>query len=331
MSTLGFSQFAAQDPGKLALAAPDGRHWSRGELLAKCHQIAHSLRFLSIRRDDSVVAMLPNCAELIALKIAVSQIGGALIPVPCDLSAAEVANTLTNSGARAFIAHEEYSGVAQQAADTAGQGDRIDLAIGNIENFLSFDSLIEIYPESAAENCQPDYHESHFLALFDIDAESNNVHFCGSALYNPWVMFWAAQCLHYGHALVLTRQWDALRMLQAISQYRVTSSYMFQSQFKKLLQLPVGVRQQYDISSIRHVVTDASQGDPEIIRAMNSWWQESIYEFYAHDFDYGKVGAQTRYAENEMDILSKDCETKDTQQFSASADTQPQKLLMKNH
>lgn len=331
MSTLGFSQFAAQSPGKLALAAPDGRHWSRGELLAKCHQIVHSLHFLGISSGDSVVAMLPNSAELIALKFAVSQIGGVLIPLQCGLSAAEVAHALLSSGAGAFIAHEKHHAVARQAADMANQEDCVDLAIGNIDNFLSFNSLIEIYPESAPENCRPDCQESHVFALFDIDPESNNVHFCGPELQNPRDMFWATQSLHYGHALVLTQQWDALAMLRAISQYRVTTSYMFQSQFEKLLLLPVGVREQYDVSSIRHVVTDAPPGDPDIIRAMNLWWGESIYEFYAQDFDYGKVGAKASYPAHEMELLGKGCGNRDTQQFSDSADKQSQQLSMKNH
>ncbi|MEH6570272.1 MAG: AMP-binding protein [Halioglobus sp.] len=331
MSTLGFSQFAEQNPGKLALAAPDGRHWSRGELLAKCHQIAHSLRFLGIRDGDSVVALLPNSAELIALKFALSQIGGVLVPLRYSLCAAEVAHTLKCSGAGAFIAHEKYHAVARQAADMANQNNCVNLALGNIEDFLSFNSLIEIYPETTPENCRPEYHEAHLIALFDIHPESNNVHFCGSELYNPRVMFWATQCLHSGHALVLAQQWNALAMLHAISQYRVTTSYMFKSQFEKLLLLPIGVREQYDVSSIRHVVTDAPSGDPDIIRAMNLWWGDAIYEFYVHHFDYDKVGVQTSYPALEMEILGKGFRTRETQNFSESADTQSQKLSMKNH
>lgn len=50
MSSLGFSQFAERNPGKLALAAPDGRHWNRGELLAKFHQFAYGLRLFGIKR-----------------------------------------------------------------------------------------------------------------------------------------------------------------------------------------------------------------------------------------------------------------------------------------
>ena len=331
MATLGFSQFTKQSAGKLALAAPDGRYWSRGELLSKSHQIAHCLRFLGMGSGDSVVALLPNSAELIALQFAVSQIGGVLIPLPCGLNTEQVTHTLLRSRAVAFIAHEEYCAVAQQAANRANNPGCIDLAIGNVIDFLPFNSLVEIYPETAPQKSRPECPQAHLFALLEIHPESNNVHFCGSALSNSGVMFWATQSLHHGHALVLRRQWDAREMLQAIGKYRVTTSYVFQSQFEQLLSLPFSEREQYDLSSIRHVVTDAQPGDPEINRAMNRWWRESIYEFYADEPQYGKAGSQSFYPTTEIEKLGKGHGIRDTQAFSDNAKLKIQKLTMKNH
>ena len=41
MSQLGFWSFAKKQPDALCLAAPDGREWTRGELLATSNQVVH--------------------------------------------------------------------------------------------------------------------------------------------------------------------------------------------------------------------------------------------------------------------------------------------------
>ena len=38
MSDLGVWQFAEKNPDTLALVGPDGKEWSRGELLSECNK-----------------------------------------------------------------------------------------------------------------------------------------------------------------------------------------------------------------------------------------------------------------------------------------------------
>ena len=69
MPSLGFRHFAQQSPNHLALAAPDGRHWSRGELYAECDRLGRSQQVSAqVGRDG--VASLPHCAGLIAMALA---------------------------------------------------------------------------------------------------------------------------------------------------------------------------------------------------------------------------------------------------------------------
>ena len=49
MADIGFWNYAQRDPSQLALVAPDGREWTRGELFALQNQIAHGLRALGPR------------------------------------------------------------------------------------------------------------------------------------------------------------------------------------------------------------------------------------------------------------------------------------------
>ena len=68
--------------------------------------------------------MLPNSTEALALFFAAIQTGLYVVPVNWHLTAAEVAYILADSGAGAFMAHERFAGVAAEAADLAGIGQR---------------------------------------------------------------------------------------------------------------------------------------------------------------------------------------------------------------
>ena len=65
MADLGFWNFARRDPARLALVDPDGREWTRGELLASSNQVVHGLRALGLKKGDCVATVLPNGAPMI--------------------------------------------------------------------------------------------------------------------------------------------------------------------------------------------------------------------------------------------------------------------------
>ena len=97
MADHGFWTYAQKDPSKLALALPDGREWTRGELHASCNRIVHGLRALGLGKGDVVAAVLPNDAAIIELYLAVSQAGMYLVPANWHLTAPEMASIVQDS------------------------------------------------------------------------------------------------------------------------------------------------------------------------------------------------------------------------------------------
>ncbi len=239
MSSIGFWHFAQQAPGKLALAAPDGRHWSRGELLDECKRIVRDLHGQGLQPGDRVVTTLPNCAELIALSLAVSKID-------CVLIAQQADKGTISKPSRTIRA-------ATDAAEVSAQ----------LSNDRQLQKMAEIV---------------QLMALFDIKPETRNVHYCGCPLQFPEAMRWAVNSLHYGHSVVLVDQWDAEGMLRAIDQYRVTTSYMLSDQFSRLLALPRELRERYDVSSTRHMIYSDMACPPAVKQSMIDWWGMSIYQ-----------------------------------------------------
>ena len=132
MAQLGFWSFAQRDPGALALVDPDGREWTRGELLSGANQIVHGLRALGLGRGDCVAAVLPNGAPMIQIYLAIAQAGMYLTPINHHLTAPEIAYIVGDSEARACFAAERFAEVSRAAADELGFPARARFAVGRI-------------------------------------------------------------------------------------------------------------------------------------------------------------------------------------------------------
>jgi long-chain acyl-CoA synthetase len=138
MSDLGFWSFAQREPESLGLAAPDGREWTRGELLASCNQIVHGLRALGLKHGDCVAAVLPNGVEMIELYLAVAQAGFYLTPIIHHLTAPEIAYIVGDCGAKAFVGAERFTAACSAAAAELEFPADARLAVGGVPGFRDF-------------------------------------------------------------------------------------------------------------------------------------------------------------------------------------------------
>ncbi|MFI5317267.1 MAG: acyl-CoA synthetase [Myxococcota bacterium] len=310
MSGLGFWNFAQADPSRLALAAPDGREWTRGELFALQNQIAHGLRAAGLQRGDAVAIAMPNCAEFFAVYLACAQCGWYLVPINWHLAPGEIAYIVQDSEAKAFIAHERVADACRAAADEVGFPAACRFAIGAVPSFRPFSDLLRGQPTSlppersagAVMNytsgttgkpkgvrrplapIDPDTLATlftGFLAMFGIKPEDGNVHIVGSPLYHTAVLVFASASLNMGHPVVLMEKWSPEECLRLIEKYRVTTSHMVPTQFHRMLALPPDVRAKYDCSSTRTMVHAAAPCPPDVKRRMLDWWGDSIFEYYA--------------------------------------------------
>ena len=310
MAEHGFWSYAQRDPSVLALAAPDGREWTRGELFALQNQIANGLRALGLRTGDAVAAALPNSAEFVALNLACAQSGWYLVPLNWHLAPAEIAYILADSEAKAFIASDRVADTCRAAADEISFPAAGRFAIGAIPGFRPFDELVAgqpttLPPERTAgavmnytsgttgkpkgvrrplPPLDPDTIATlftGFLSMFGIKPEDGNVHIVGSPLYHTAVLVFASSSMHLGHPVVLMEKWGPEDCLRLIEKYRVTTSHMVPTQFHRMLALPPDVRAKYDCSSTRTMVHAAAPCPPEVKRRMLDWWGDSIFEYYA--------------------------------------------------
>jgi long-chain acyl-CoA synthetase len=310
MSEQGFWNYAQREPGRLALVDPTGRQWTRGELLAECNRVSHGLRALGLEKGDCVAVVLPNCAEMFLIHLAVTQLGMYLTPINNHLTGPEVAYIVEDSGAKIFIGAERFGEACGGAARQLGFDAEHLFSVGALPGFRPFadlsDGQSDGVPEDRAAGQVMNYTSgttgrpkgvrrplpalspdllatlmTGFLAMFDLTPEDDNVHICGSPLYHTAVMVFASSALHMGHGVVLMDKWGAEAMLQLIEKHRVTHSHMVPTQFKRLLSLDEGVRSKYDVSSLRSMVHAAAPCPVETKQKMFAWWGDCIYEYYA--------------------------------------------------
>ncbi len=310
MGDLGFWALAHEEPDHLALVDPSGIEFSAGELLGRVNQVVHGLRGLNLQQGDVVATLLPNGVEMFELYLAALQAGWYLVPINHHLVGTEVAYILSDSGAKAFVAHERFAEVALDAAEEAELPSSVCFAVGEITGFGSFARLrdsqptddpadrtigdVMNYTSGTTGNPKGVYRPlsgaspedaalglSGILFLFGIQPQDDNVHIVGSPLYHTAVLRFSGASIHLGHTIVLMDKWLPEEMLQLIEKYRVTSSHMVPTQFHRLLALPEDVRDKYDMSSLQHMIHAAAPCPVDVKYKMIEWWGNSVDEYYA--------------------------------------------------
>jgi long-chain acyl-CoA synthetase len=310
MESQGFWRRALAEPGWIAAVEPDGTRHTAGDLLARVNQLTHGLRARGLRPGDGLAVLAPNGVGLLEVYLAALQAGWYLTPINWHFAAPEIAYIVRDSEARVLFVHERFAGAGTAAADEAGipacgrisygavpgfcpvtevrRGQSPDLpedrTAGATMHYTSGTTgrpkgvrreLSGLDPDEAAEI------STLLPQLFGITPGQPNVHLVTAPQYHTAVSVFAGTALHMGHCLVYMGGWDSERTLALIERYRVTSTHMVPTHFKRLLALPEATRRAYDLSSLRWLVHAAAPCPLAIKRAMLDWLGPRVYEYYA--------------------------------------------------
>jgi long-chain acyl-CoA synthetase len=310
VTSIGLWNIAREQPDLVAVVAPDGRARSYGELAAEANRYGHGLQAMGLEPGDCIVLMLPNGPEVPAVYFAGIQIGLYVVAVNWHLVGPEVAYILSDSGAKALVAHERFAEVARDAAVQSGLPEKARFAVGDIPGFRPLADLGAGQPDHSPERRtmgaamlytsgttgrpkgvrRPltglDPHDVHpmapgFFSFFGLQPFDGHVHLCGSPTYHTAVLNFVTISIQLGHTTVLMDRWDPEEMLRLIERHRVTHTHMVPTQFHRLLALPDRVRARYDVSSLRAAIHGAAPCPIEVKRRMLEWWGPVVTEYYA--------------------------------------------------
>ena len=311
MEAQGFWRRAERDPDWIAVVGADGTPHRAGDLLGRVHQLTHALQARGLQPGDGIAAVLPNGIAAIEVYLAALQGGWYFTPVNWHFTAPEIAYIIRDSRARALFGHYRFAAACAAAADQAGLPAAARYSYGGpVEGFTPADRLVAGYPVSAPDvrtagatmhytsgttgrpkgvrrplsGAGPDEavaSATGLLQFFGITAGPPNVHLITSPNYHTAVTVFGGGALHLGHTLVCMDGWDSEQMLALTERYRVTSTHMVPTQFKRLLSLPEAARGRHDLSSMRWLIHAAAPCPAGLKQAMLDWWGPRVYEYYA--------------------------------------------------
>jgi long-chain acyl-CoA synthetase len=261
---------------------------------------------MGLEPGDVVVLLLPNGIDLVSVYFGAFQTGLYVVMANWHLVGAEVAYLIEDSGAKAFVAHERF---AETASDALARTGVAGFAAGDVPGFAPLASLGEgetgrpdvrtagspmLYTSGTTgrpkgvrrplTGADPDVVPPQalwFFGIFGLGPFDDHVHICGSPLYHTAVLNFVANSIQLGHTAVLMDRWRPEEMLRLIEEHRVTHSHMVPTQFHRLLDLPVDVREKYDVSSLRCMIHGAAPCPHEVKRQMLDWWGPVVVEYYA--------------------------------------------------
>ena len=303
---IGFWSAAPAIADRPAVIDSEGQALTFGELLARVHRLAHGLRNLGLRPGDGVAVALGNEPAFLEVALATAQIGLYLTPINVRLTGAEMAHIVNDSGAKLWVVGERTADAARAAIPLLAT---TILAAGKADGFERLDDITldqpdtpppartagqtmlytsgttgrpkgvrrplpGVAPEAAAGQI------AGLAMLFGLQPGAG-VHLTAAPLYHSAPLAFATAALHLGHTVVLMDRWDAIRSLELIQRWQVTSSLMVPTMFHRILGLAAEDRDRFDTSSLRHVVHAGAPCPVDVKRAMLDWWGPVIYEFYA--------------------------------------------------
>lgn len=217
MDPAGFCHFAALAPHMLALAAPDGRHWSRGELCLEVTRLARGLANRGVIPGDNLTISMDNSAEVISLGLAAQRLQCSLLALRADRSQ-PVVNI--EGSKNITLPYTELLAVPSRLPESANDSD----------------------PLPGVEAARK------LMAQLDIHPDSGHVHYCGAPLWRDDALARALAFLHFGHPVILEGNWSPDRMLHSLEQYQASSCQLDREQLEQLLGAYPAVPGQYQLS-----------------------------------------------------------------------------------
>jgi long-chain acyl-CoA synthetase len=325
LGSLGFWGRAQQSPDWVAVIEADGTEHRAGDLLARVNQITHGLRELGLRPGDGLASVLPNGAAALEVYLAALQAGWYLTPINWHFTAPEIAYIMRDCEAKAVFVHERFGAVGTAAADEAGIPAGARFCYGDLPGFTPVAALCDGQSEAmpadrtagatmhytsgttgrpkgvrrALSGLDPDEAAelgTGLLQFFGITPGPRGAHLVSAPNYHTAVTVFGGSALHMGHTLVYLDAWDSEQALAFVERYRVTSTHMVPTHFKRMLSLPEQTRRRYDLSSMKWLIHAAAPCPIGIKQAMLDWWGPCVWEYYAATEGGGTIASPEDWA-----------------------------------
>jgi long-chain acyl-CoA synthetase len=297
-----------QEPDSVAVRTEDGSiSWA--VLEERARSVARGLRAEGVDEHDAWAVLARNRLEWAELALGNARAGSRYVPLNYHLTAAEMAELLTDSAAKLLVVGSDDEAAGREAATSVGI-DRVIVLGSDYETWLAAQSP-EPLPECSA-GAALQYTGGTTGRSKGVIRSGASVK--ASELARPFAQ-WGAMThmpsgeqmmlvtpayhalggavlmasMALGNPLIITDRWDPVRTLALIEEHRVAGVPMVPTQFIRLLKLEPELRDRYDVSSLRWVLHTAAPCPEWAKRQMIEWFGPVIVELYGSSEGVGPV------------------------------------------
>ncbi|MGB8362110.1 MAG: AMP-binding protein [Acidimicrobiia bacterium] len=309
--SFGLALGAELHPDRPAASDEFGTAYTYDELNRMVDQAIHTLHDAGVVPGDVIALLLENRAEAILLHQVAYRGGFFFTPLNPRLKTSELEYLLTDSQAKFLFLDAlhtgrlaEVDGLSNLTVVTVGDGDEDALTLPELitgspddpvehqfGSVMSYTSGTTGRPKAVIrERHRPSPEALKVMARFGERLGFNPVHdrhLSTAPLYHGGPLISAMHAVNLLGSIRLMRRFDALHVLETISEEKITSAYMVPTMYHRLLSLPEDVRVSADTSSLKSIMHTGAPCPPHLKAQMIEWLGPVIYECYAATEGYG--------------------------------------------
>jgi long-chain acyl-CoA synthetase len=279
---------------------------------------AHALRALGLNTGDALAIVCDNRLEFFDIYWATQRAGLILVLLSARLKTDEIVYIVNDSGAKAVLISDAMAGTARdvKANGAAMPGLEKVVTIGAVDKLPDWTALCVAqsdtpiadeqiggrmvyssgttgrpkglkFASATGSPVQPNPTAAMFGKHYNFNA--NTVYLSPAPLYHSAPMGMTSAMQSIGGTAVVMDKFDPEAFLAAIERHKVTATMVVPTMFIRLLGLPEGVRNRYDLSTLKTVIHAAAPCPVPVKHAMIAWLGPVIEEFYAGSEGNGHV------------------------------------------
>jgi len=288
---------------------PSGTVVTFGELEARANRLAHRFREAGLKEGDSVAILMENNEHIHAVMWAARRSGLYYVPINTHLTAAEAAYIVENSNAKAIVGSAALRGTCEQLAEhlPGGLPDLVIMAGDDVEGWERYPECVADQPDTPIDDeiegdllqyssgttgrpkgikrelqhLPPAEVPGMMSALVGFWMTPDSIYLSPAPLYHTAPSVWSMSAQAGGITTVVMEKFDPEGCLDSIERHRVSHGQFVPAMFTRMLKLPEGVRNSYDLSSLQRVMHAAAPCPVQIKKQMMDWWGPIIDEYYA--------------------------------------------------
>ncbi len=302
---------AEQHPDKAAyVLAGSGLTVTYRELDERSNRLAQLLYARGLRFGDHLAIFMDNNERYLEVCWAAQRSGLYFTPINYHFNADEVAYIVEDCDATALVTSAALAATASELAPNLPDRVATRLMVGDatVDGYERYDHAVAAYPaEPLAEELEghamlyssgttgrpkgiryalervpvgnPQAALAGFQSTYGVGEDT--VYLSPAPLYHSAPLQFCISVTRLGGTAVILEHFDPEGALAAIERYRVNLGQFVPTMFVRMLKLPAGVRERYDVSSLRVAVHAAAPCPVEIKRQMIEWWGPILFEYYS--------------------------------------------------